>query len=662
MNPQYQWPPTLAGVVAAGWLIGSSMSGHSRAADSGGKRAPSVPKTLPKATEDEEKNSAASLPAALRETNNARRVHHLYAAVEKMSPGEIAAAVAQAQRMTEPDRITLLPILFGKWAETEPQAALDSALGLAGYASFGAVATALEVWVTADLPGAMAWAQKLPAGVKRGRAMSSLIDIFAKRDPAAAFQFLQTLPKDQINDGAYFSIFSEWATRDPRAAASQVSAIPRGSVWSAQNREYAIGQIAFHWAETDPAAALAWARQLPDAGTRSSAVNRAFDAWANFDPKAASAEALALPAGTIRSRNLGNLVQTISQHDVPAALHLIEQIPAGETRNNAVQSVVAQWAINDPAAAAAYAAALPPGNAATSALLGVASQWARKDPRAAATYFTALPPGHSRNAALRDIAGIWADTDVGAALALVDRLPDAEMKRDAQSDVVSRWAQKDPHAAADYCIKKPLHLDENGSGPLAQVLQEWAAHSPEQALAWVRQLRDGKVRGNLLGRIVYRMASTDPEEAARLVMQLPVAYQLDAASEVSSRWSRLDPAAAAVWVVQLPEGQARSWAHRNIASQWAALDPVKTVSWIESLPASDSHDAAVQAYAEAVRHADPVGASTLASTIADPKIRDTTLAGIAYEWLRTDKKAAVKWIGESTAMSAEMKQSVLPKN
>lgn len=676
MNPPFKRPAGLARAVAAGWLIAFAVSAESRAADRRAQRATpvvppvskavpqapadaeSVPNPLPKPTEDEEKTSAASLATALRETNYARRIHHLYAAVEKMLPGELASAIGQAPRLAERDRSLLQSMLFEKWAQTDPRAALEFALSLTGYDRYVATGAALEVWAAADSHAAIAWTQKLPPGDPRSTVLQLLIDALAKRDPAAALQFLRTLPRDQFAADAYSIIFTAWAARDPRTAASQLLSTPRWQSGNWQNRESVASLITMHWAETDPAAALAWARELPDASARRVAVERAFEGWANVDPKAACAALLALPPGTARSRLAGNLVRTLGNRDVPSAIQLIEQMPAGETRNEATQNLAAQWAISDPVAAAAYAAALPPGNARTSALLGVASQWARQDPPAAVAYFSALPPDGTRDAALRDIAGIFVDTDVAAALALVDRLSSDETKKEAQRDIINRWARKEPRAAADYCLRKSLYTDEQG-GALAQVLAEWATQSPEQALAWVRQIREEKVRGKLLGSIVYRMAGTDPELAAGQFAKLPVANQRDVASEIASRWSRLDPAAAAAWVVQLPEGEARSWAQRSIASQWAALDPSETARWLEHLPASASRDASIQAFGEATRHAAPEMAVALANTISDPRQRDTALASIAHEWLRTDKKAALKWLGESTAMSAEMKKQVL---
>ena len=45
-------------------------------------------------------------------------------------------------------------------------------------------------------------------------------------------------------------------------------------------------------------------------------------------------------------------------------------------------------------------------------------------------------------------------------------------------------------------------------------------------------------------------------------------------------------AAASQWVQSLPDGEARSWALKNVAFAWALYDPKEAGQWVDSLPAA----------------------------------------------------------------------------
>jgi hypothetical protein len=220
----------------------------------------------------------------------------------------------------------------------------------------------------------------------------------------------------------------------------------------------------------------------------------------------------------------------------------------------------------------------------------------------------------------------------------------------------------DPQAALDYWIKTDPEAQKDSAGTLVQLAGNWAHHDPHQALAWARQIGDEKLRGNLLGSIIGTIAHSEPEHAVSLIAQLPPASQSAAAAQVALRWANNDPVAASAWIGQLPEGDTRTSAARSVAAQWAGEDPVAATGWLERLPTGATRDAAVSAFTQQAVGSDPEGAAAWASTIADANTRNNSIEGIARQWLRTDKKSAVKWINQSPAISAEMKQRLLPKN
>lgn len=65
---------------------------------------------------------------------------------------------------------------------------------------------------------------------------------------------------------AAISVMSALARKDPQTGALWAEAFPAGP-----NRDYAIENLAYNWANSDPAAALAWAYRLP-VGERDTAI------------------------------------------------------------------------------------------------------------------------------------------------------------------------------------------------------------------------------------------------------------------------------------------------------------------------------------------------------------------------------------------------------
>ena len=203
---------------------------------------------------------------------------------------------------------------------------------------------------------------------------------------------------------------------------------------------------------------------------------------------------------------------------------------------------------------------------------------------------------------------------------------------------------------------------QDGNSTLGYVAASWARDDPQQAVAWSRQLGDEKVRGMVLGRVISAIADRAPEQAAALLAELPAASQPTVISELAVTWAQNDPDSAAAWVVQLPEGEAKSRAIGGIVVKKSQQDLVRTASWLEQLPVGASRDAAVREFTSRAVGTDPEGAATWAATISDPKMRATEIERTTGQWLRKDKAAAAQWITRSPALDDAMKQRLLRGN
>jgi hypothetical protein len=70
-------------------------------------------------------------------------------------------------------------------------------------------------------------------------------------------------------------------------------------------------------------------------------------------------------------------------------------------------------------------------------------------------------------------------------------------------------------------------------------------------------------------------------------------------------------------------------------------------------------DRAVQGFSWSLLESDPEAAFVWASSIDEPKRRDSQLRNLALLWLRRDPDAAVAWIGSSDLFSSSVQEQLM---
>jgi hypothetical protein len=69
------------------------------------------------------------------------------------------------------------------------------------------------------------------------------------------------------------------------------------------------------------------------------------------------------------------------------------------------------------------------------------------------------------------------------------------------------------------------------------------------------------------------------------------AEQINWASHVAANWAAIDAPSAADWVRNLPEGEARDWAARNLALHWARYDEAAARAWASGYGSGETREA-----------------------------------------------------------------------
>ena len=108
-------------------------------------------------------------------------------------------------------------------------------------------------------------------------------------------------------------------------------------------------------------------------------------------------------------------------------------------------------------------------------------------------------------------------------------------------------AERDPLAAMEMALANQLQKVD--SGLLTGLIGQWATHDFDGAHAWIKTQEIGDWRNDMLGRLAYLRAQTDPLAAARLAVAdiSPGPARDEAMISVLHQWALRDPETARAW-------------------------------------------------------------------------------------------------------------------
>ncbi len=235
---------------------------------------------LPKATgapsTQRPATTVADLETALRASHSRWDFGDLYRVLDGLDPGQYRDTLTRCLKAADSGaKYMAVHGLSARWGRINPPDALAFAQTLSNSSQRTQVISGvLSGWAESDPAAAMAWAKQLPNGQLQNQAIGAVADTLASQDPQAAINFMNTLPAGLPRLNMLYPVFNEWARRSPQAAAAAALQL------SGREHDQAISIIASAWATQDPAAALAWASQLPPGTARNQALANVATGWA----------------------------------------------------------------------------------------------------------------------------------------------------------------------------------------------------------------------------------------------------------------------------------------------------------------------------------------------------------------------------------------------
>jgi len=363
-----------------------------------------------------------SLDDIYRQPGQSDRVQALLDFYSGLSPDQFASEAEKLDALPFNERILASVLLFGKWAEVDPTAAM-AFTDTMGFAGAFVRPTVLQGWASTDPVNAAKYYTDNPAqfammNMMGGRGRGGMgaqgpgeiiAGEWAKQDPEAAMAWASGL-KTNSSD-AMTSVISEVAKTDPSKAAAMVGTM------DADAQTGAYETIAKQWGTKNFAEAAAWANGLPEE-QRNAAMSAAIEGLALKNPAFAAAEIGKMTDAEAIRDAVPTVAKNYARTDVQGSMDWLNSLDNDGAKRDAMREVMPIWASSNSAAALEF----------------VKSQTSPevKD-RAAETYVWSnrnSPPEE-----LAEVAGMITD----------------EGDRSRTTGVVAaRWMQEDKAAATDF--------------------------------------------------------------------------------------------------------------------------------------------------------------------------------------------------------------------
>lgn len=302
---------------------------------------------------------------------NSSRIQAMLAFYEGLSAEQLAEEATKLDSLPMNERIMASILLFGRWAEVDPTAAMSFSNTM-GFTGGFVRPTILQSWASVDPANAAKYFAENPrefammgmgggrGGPMGGQDGASIIAAeWARQDPAAAMAWASSLTTGKGD--AMNSVISEMAKTDPRKAAGMISQM------DPDDQAAAYRSVAAQYGALDFVEAQTWIRSLP-ADEQAAALASAIQGLSKSDPAAAARQISLMPEGDARDRATGEIVGDLARMNPQAAADFLKLQESDRARRDGMRELIPIWTSQNPAAAGIYIDSLPQGRERDSAI------------------------------------------------------------------------------------------------------------------------------------------------------------------------------------------------------------------------------------------------------------------------------------------------------
>jgi hypothetical protein len=317
----------------------------------------------------------AKRPAGVDEINrlpgSSNRVQALIEFYSGLTPEQLEDEARKLEDLPMNERIMASFLLFGRWAEVDPTAAMSFSNTM-GFTGMFVRPTILQSWASTDPANAAKYYAANPRefammgmmgggrGPMGGQGGASIIaSEWARQDPAAAMAWANSLTTEKSQ--AMSAVVGEVAKTDPKKAAAMLSGMSGADLGDAYR------SVAARYGAADFNEAEAWVRTLP-AGEQAEALASAIGGLSNKNPEEAARQLALMQDGDAKNRVLGEVVGDWARVNPAAAADLLKKQTSEEAQRDGMRQLMPAWVGQNPAAALEYADSYQAGPVRDSAL------------------------------------------------------------------------------------------------------------------------------------------------------------------------------------------------------------------------------------------------------------------------------------------------------
>lgn len=370
----------------------------------------------------------ASRPTSIEEISrmpgHSDRVKALLEFYAGLTPDQLEEEARKLDSLPMSERIMASILLFGRWAEKDPTAAMafSNTMGFAG----GFVRpTILQSWASVDPANAAKYYTSNPRefammgmmgggrGPMGGQGPAAIIaSEWARQDPAAALAWAGTLTTDKTQ--TMNAVIGEVAKTDPKKAAAMLASM------EGTDKGDAYRSIAAQYGSLNFTEAQAWIRTLP-AEEQAEAMASAIGGLSNNDPQAAAAQVALMAAGDAKNGAIPGVIRDWARLDPEAAGDFLKQQDSAQAQQDSMSRLMPSWVAQNPAAALAYANSYDAGNVRDSALQSYIWSNNTSEPSTLVTVAETITDERDRSRSIQVAAARWMREDPVAAKAYVEQ-------------------------------------------------------------------------------------------------------------------------------------------------------------------------------------------------------------------------------------------------
>lgn len=349
-----------------------------------------------------------------------------------LSPSQFEREAGKLDQLPMNERMPASFLLFGRWAELDPKAAMAFSASM-GFGGMFVKPTILQGWASVDPAAAAAYLAANPrefstmgyGGAAGGRGGVSIIGAeWARQNSASAMSWASSLGEGRIE--AMSAVVGEVAKLDP-AKASQMLAGMGGEGFNEAFRNVARSYGAKNFEE-----AQAWIKSLP-AGQQDEALAAAIGGLSSDDDtNAAAAQVKLMSQGVAKDRAVAEVVGDMARDDPKYAAQFLREQGSDEAKRLSMRELMSSWVNKDAPNALSYAFALEAGDVRDSALQTYVMTNTAADPSQVILVAENIQDEGERTRSMSIAATRWMREDAAAAKAYVEQsqlLPEADKNR-----------------------------------------------------------------------------------------------------------------------------------------------------------------------------------------------------------------------------------------